>query len=288
MTARSARVGVGRAGRPLLLVAPAVVLTVVVTGTALFALALSAMGLMPLAGSPHLSADAFTTLAPDLVGGLTQSALIATASTVLAGAGGLAMTVFIVSSRRGTRLLAAATVAPVPVAHLVGAASIGLLLSDSGLLNRLVGVDTSRWPHLVAGQFPIAVVTEFAWKESAFIALVIVAAVAPTLREYQEAATVLGASSRQRTTMVTLPLAVPALAASCAIVFVYTLGSYEVPWLLGGAEPEALPVTSYRLFSSIDLSARPAAAAGALVLTLLSVSALAAGVVLVRRAGALR
>lgn len=279
-----------RPGRvwPIVLVAPAVVLTVVVTGSATVSLALSATGLMPLVGTPHLTWSAFATLAPDLPGSLLLSVLTATASTVAAGTGGMVIAVLILSSRPGARILAAATTVPVPVAHLVGAASVGLLLSDSGLLNRLTGVQPTSWPHLVAGRLPVAVVTEFAWKESAFVALVVTAAVAPTVKEYHEAATVLGSSARQRTTMVTVPLAMPALAASCAIVFVYTLGSYEVPWLLGAAAPEALPVTAYRLFSSIDLAARPAAAAAALTLTLLSVAALGAGAVLVRRIGALR
>ena len=58
-----------------------------------------------------------------------------------------------------------------------------------------------------------------------------------------------------------LPLAAPALGAAAAICFVYALGSYEVAALLGRATPEPLPVLAFRLFTSIDLAARPQAAA---------------------------
>lgn len=274
--------------RPVLLVAPALILTLAVTGSAVLTLALTATGLMPLVGQPQGSIDAFTAIGPDLGPGIGQSLLIAGASTALAGVTGLGIAVLIVGSRRGARLLAVAAVAPVPVAHLVGAATVGLLLSDSGLFNRLLGTDPATWPRLVAGPIPVAVVAEFAWKESAFVALVVVAAIAPALREYHEAAALLGATARQRTTMVTVPLALPALAASCLIVFLYTVGSYEVPWLLGAAHPEALPVTSYRLFSSVDLAARPQAAAAALVVTVMALAVAAAIAPLVRRLGVLR
>ena len=274
--------------RPVLLVAPAIALTVAVTGSAVLTLVLTATGLLPLVGQPHATVDAFRALGPDLGPGIGQSLLIASASTVLAGVAGLGMALLIVGSRRGARLLAVAAVAPVPVAHLVGAATVGLLLSDSGLLNRLLGTDPVTWPRLVAGPLPVAVVVEFAWKESAFVALVVTAAIAPAVREYHEAAALLGATARQRTTMVTVPLALPALAASCLIVFLYTVGSYEVPWLLGAAQPEALPVTSYRLFSSVDLAARPQAAAAALVVTVMALALAAAAAPLVRRLGTLR
>ena len=46
-------------------------------------------------------------------------------------------------------------------------------------------------------------------------------------------------------------------------VYVYTVGSYEVAWLLGQLYPEPLPVLAYRVFGSVDLAARPAAAAAA-------------------------
>lgn len=271
-----------------ILVAPALVVTVAVGVAAIGSLALTATGLMPLIGAPHPNVDGFLTLGPDLGGAAGQSLLIASVSTALAAAGGLVLALLVIQTGPGTRLLTIALAAPIPVAHLVGAASMGLLLSDSGLLNRLVGSNPATWPHMVGGPVPVAVIAEFAWKESAFVALVVCAALAPDLRQHAEAATLLGARPSQRLRMLTIPLALPALVAASAIVFLYTLGSYEVAWLLGPATPETLPVRAYRLFSSVDLGGRPAAAATALTVTMMAAVAGAAAVPLLRRLDVLR
>lgn len=111
---------------------------------------------------------------------------------------------------------------------------------------------------------------EYTWKESAFIALVVAAALASRVASYTETAALLGAGRRARLRHVTLPLAAPALLASSAITCVYAIGSYEVAWLLGRAYPEPLPVMAYRLFTSNDLAARPQAMAVALATTALA------------------
>ncbi len=172
--------------------------------------------------------------------------------------------------------MTAVVTASIPVPHLVGAASLGLLLADGGLVTRWLGIPTDAWPGVVGGPWPTAVVLEYAWKESAFVALVVTAALATRLTSFQETAQLLGARPWARLRHVTLPLAWPALLASSAITFVYTLGSYEVAWLLGPAYPEPLPVMAYRLFTATDLSARPEAMAVAVLTT-----ALSAGVALV-------
>lgn len=251
-------------------------------------LALTATGLMPLVGQPGLSSRAFVAVAPELALATRESLLIATASTALAAIIGLAAAILILSSTSGARILAALAAAPIPIAHIVAAASFALLLSDAGLFNRISTVDTTRWPALVAGPWPIASVAAFAWKESAFVALVVSAALGPQLGAYAETAALLGASSWQRTTRVLIPLALPSLIGASIIVFLYTLGSYEVVWLLGQAYPEPLPVTAYRLFTSVDVQARPQAAAVALVGVGLALVAAMATVPLLRRLGVAR
>ena len=70
---------------------------------------------------------------------------------------------------------------------------------------------------------------------------------------------------------------------SAIIIFVYTLGSYEVAWLLGRTTPEPLSVLSFRMFGSIELLDRPAAAPAAV-----TGSALALGLTLVAVAAGAR
>jgi len=268
------------------LVAPAVLLIVAVTGTALGAMAATSVGLLPLVGQPRLSTDGYTTLATDLEAATSESLLTAATATMLAAAIGCTLATVVVRSGRGVRLLIGLAVVVMTVPHLVGAAATGLLLSDVGLAQRWSGISPARWPELVGGRWPWATVLELAWKESAFVALVVTASIGRQYVDLREVAAVLGAGPRAQRRRVLLPLAAPALASSSLIVFVYSLGTYEVARLLGRAYPEPLPVMAYRLFTDIDVAARPQAAATAVVATGLALLAAVISLPLMRRLGA--
>lgn len=268
------------------LVAPAVVLVVVVTGTALAAVVATSLGLVPLVGEPRLGVEGFTGVAPDLRAAVRESLLTATAATALAALVGLAIATLVLQAGRGVGTLLAVAAAIVTVPHLVGAASTGLLLSDLGVAQRWSGVAPGGWPELVAGRWPWATVLELAWKESAFVALVVGGSLGGRYGDLRRAAAVLGAGRVQQWRRVLLPLAAPALVSASLIAFVYALGTYEVARLLGRAYPEPLPVMAYRLFTSIDVTARPQAAAAAVVVTGLSLAVAALALPLLRRLGA--
>ncbi|CAN5544494.1 hypothetical protein BH10ACT10_BH10ACT10_00620 [soil metagenome] len=270
------------------LVAPAVILIAVVTGAALGALLATSLGLLPLVGQPHLSTGGFTAVAGDLRAAAEESLLTAATATLVAAAVGLVIATVVVRAGRGVRLLIALAVAVLTVPHLVGAAATGLLLSDVGLAQRWSGIIPASWPELVGGRWPWATVLELAWKESAFVALIVFASVGRRYADLREVAAVLGAPPRAQWQRVLLPLSAPALASSSLIVFVYSLGTYEVARLLGRAHPEPLPVMAYRLFTDIDVAARPQAAATAVVATGLALLAAVVVLPLVRRLGAER
>ncbi len=267
-------------------VAPAVVLVALVTGSGLAMVLVTSLGLVPLFGEARLSTDGYRGASGDLLAATRQTLLIATSATLLAAVMGLALATALLGTGPGRRLAGAVAAGVVTVPHLVGAASVGLLLSDSGLAQRVLGV--SSWPELVGGAWPVATVLELAWKESAFVALVVLAAVSRRHADLAEVGAVLGAGPRHRWTRVFLPLAAPALAVSSMIVFVYTVGSYEVPLLLGRTFPEPLPVMAYRLFGSIDLAARPQAAATAAVGAGVALAIAVLGLPVLRRLGGAR
>lgn len=249
--------------RSLLLIAPAAVSTALVLGTGLTLVVAQSLGLFSVVGASRTSLDAYTAVASsgELISSLLLSLGIATAATTLALFVGLLTALAVRATRLGGRLLSAVAAATIPVPHLIGAAAVGLLLSDSGLLARFSGIGPGQWPQLVAGPWWTAVILEFSWKESAFVALVVLSVLAANALELDETAAVLGAGNWSRFRYVTLPLARPGLVLAGGISFVYVLGSYEVGWLLGRAYPEPLPVLAYRLFTSTDLTARPQALA---------------------------
>lgn len=241
-----------------------------VVGGGIGAAVVQSLGLMPLVGPVRFDVDAYSAQASALPLSIGVSLGIATASTLIAAIVGFAAALVIVAGRWGGRFVALVGAASVTVPHLVGAAAIGLLVADSGFLPRLLGIPSEDWPPLVAGPWWVAVIAEYAWKESAFVALVVAGTLATRVARYDETAALLGAGRMKRLRFVMVPLATPALVISCTITFVYTLGSYEVAWLLGRTYPEPLPVMALRLFNSISLTARPEAAAVAVTTTVIA------------------
>lgn len=271
--------------RAAIWVLPALVPVVAVLGAGLGSALLQSLGLMPLVGSPVLTVDAYRANAGDIATSAALSVAIAAAATTIGVLVGVTTALVAMAGRRSA--LWAGTVT-VPVPHLIGAATMGLLLADSGLLARLFGLSDGGWPALVGGRWWIAVVLEYAWKESAFIGLVVAAVLATRVAAYDETAAVLGASRLARLRLVTFPLIRPAVVASATISFAYTLGSYEVALLLGRAYPEPLPVMAIRLFNSIDLATRPQAAAAAIVTAGLALLAVAGALTVLRRSAVWR
>lgn len=266
----------------VLMAAPAVLAASLVVIGAMLATAAQSLGLLPLVGRPSLSVEAYSAVASDLPSAVGLSLAIASASTIAASAVGFTAALIIVQGRWCGRVVAAVSTLTIPFPHIVGAASVGLLLSDSGLLSRMTAAGET-WPQLVGGPLWLAVIADYSWKESAFVALVVTGALITRSTGYDETAALLGAGRLRRLRHVLVPLSLPALAVSATIVFVYTFGSYEVAWLLGRPYPEPLPVMALRVFSSASLTSRPEAAALAMVTTIVSIGAATAAFALLRR-----
>jgi len=278
-----ARLSGSRRWASLALVAPAVAIAAFVVIGGIGMSVVQSVGLLPLVGKPTFSLDAYVANSDELITGIGISLGIATVSTVLSCVIGLTAAVIITQGRRSGRIVAAISALTIPVPHLIGAAAVGLLLSDAGILPRILGIPGTEWPDIVGGAWWIAVVLEYTWKESAFVALVVAAVLSSRVARYDETAALLGASRARRLRHVIIPLARPAVIVSAIIIFVYTFGSYEVAWLLGRPYPEPLPVLAFRLFDSISLTSRPEAAAAAVVTTIISLVVVGFGMALLRR-----
>ncbi len=155
---------------------------------------------------------------------------------------GLLLGSVVLAAGPGARTVRATAAAVLALPHLVGAASVGLLLSDSGVAGRWLGVGPDAWPALVAGPWPVATVVELAWKESAFVALVVVA----TLGRRAPGAGGDGDRAGRRRPPALDPRARAAgrsrrSAPPALIVFVYTVGSYEVAGCSAGPIPSRCP-----------------------------------------------
>ncbi len=202
----------------------------------------------------------------ELVASLALTWRVALTSTILAAALGLLIALLVrrVFQTFGGRVTRVLLQVPLPMPHLVVAIAALMLLSQSGLLNRLLG--GAALPPLVNDRFGVGIVFTYVWKEAPFIAVLVLSALRGETLKLEEVAQNLGASRWRVLREVTLPAALPALRTGSTLVFAYAFGAFEVPRLLGQTRPSMLGVWSFRLYTDVDLARRPEGMAVALLI----------------------
>jgi putative spermidine/putrescine transport system permease protein len=145
------------------------------------------------------------------------------------------------------------------------------MLAPAGLFSRaavvLGWIQTSAdFPLLINDTLGVGIILTYVWKEVPFITLMILAVLRQSGNELMDVGRTLKASPWQCFRYITLPTIFPAVGAASLIVFAYTFGAFEVPFLLGRTYPMTLPVWAYKNYSDIDLLARPEGIATGLVI----------------------
>ena len=151
---------------------------------------------------------------------------------------------------------------PIILPHTVSALLILTILSQSGMLSRLcyhLGIIHSQeqFISVVFDNGSIGIILAYLWKEIPFVILMVVTIMANIDSSLGEAAVNLGATKLKVFFNITLPLCIPTALTSFIIIFAYSFGAFEIPFLLGTTAPKALPVLAYIEYTYPDLSHRP-------------------------------
>jgi len=233
-------------------------------------------GYQPFLPARPLGLDAYRELwaDPAVRASIGLTLRIAVLSTTAAAVLGVAAALLVRSLGRSRAAFAALLQVTLPLPHIVAALAIGLLLAQSGELSRVAAsvglVDgPAQFPALTQDGFGWGIIVSHVWKEAPFVAVLVLAVLTKGVADLQDAARALGAGWWQRLWHIILPALAPALGAASVLVFAFTFGSYEVPFLLGRPFPATLPVVAYQQFRDPDLEARPLAMAIAVVTVLL-------------------
>lgn len=270
-------------GRLLLLLCPAMAIILLLFGGGLLLGLLQALGHVPSRTLSTIGGEHFLHVLQDadFAQSLTLTLYIAITSTVIAACISIVLALGLMRWAADSRAVNFLLQLPLTVPHLVIALSVILLLTPSGLCSRLFSflsiISTpADFPLLVNDGWGIGILIVYVWKEVPFITFMLLAVLKNMGVELLEVGSTLNASKYQRFFYIILPIIAPSLGAACLIVFAFTFGAFEVPYLLGRSYPLALPVWAYKNYSDIDLLARPEGIAIGLIIAAIVILAIIA------------
>ena len=247
-----------------LLVAPALLVVVVLFGGGLVLGLIQSLTHFPAAGIDTLTLEHFANVLsdPDFLHSLTLTLYVSATSTAIAAALSIVLALFLVSLSQKYRFVHFIFQIPLTVPHLVIAVAVVFMLSPTGLFSRLAAmfglIDSSAaFPLLINDRWGVGIILAYVWKEIPFITLMILSVLRHAGVELLEVGRTLKAGPWQRFRYITLPTISPSLGAASLIVFAYTFGAFEIPFVLGQTYPMMLPVWAYKNYSDVDLLARP-------------------------------
>ena len=249
-----------------LLLAPALVVIGILFAGGLVSAVVQSVGYMPAIGQTRVSLDAYREVLSggDFLDSFLLTVYIAGVSTAVSTV--LAVLAAMTLRRSSGRLSAVVFQLPITIPHLLAAVGIALVVSQTGLGARLAAAlgligQPREFPALLYDRYSAGIILTYVWKEVPFVALVVLAALRGVAGELEDVARTLGANAWQRFWYVVFPVISPGIVAASLLVFAFTFGAFEVPYLLGRTYPTILPVMAYNEYKDVELSARPVAMA---------------------------
>lgn len=271
------RIWLERLKIPLMLLPALLVLFVLFSGGMIVGIGQS-LGYMPVIGRQEFTLQHYWDVLTDrnFLQSLWLTFRIAFVSTFLSTVIAILLSLVLREVFRGSQFATFIFQIPIPIPHLVAAFGIVSLVTQSGILARLLAAagllqEPSQFPVMVFDRAGIAITLTYLWKEVPFTALVVLAILKSVGTEYEELAQTLGANAWQRFWYVLLPLILPGILSTSIIVFAFGFASYEIPLLLGVRFPTTLPVWAFQNYQDPDLNLRPEAMAVSVILTVISI-----------------
>lgn len=213
----------------------------------------------------------------DFLSSLKFSFYISMVSSILAIVFGVLLAYSIVQNRNNKGIIESMYKLPITVPHIVAVLLVYNILSQSGILPRVLysmGMikESTQFPSLIYDKKGIGIIITYSWKEIPFVAMVVYTVLNNISERLSDVALNLGANRRQVFLYIILPLIMPSIFSAFIIIFAFSFGAYEVPFLLGPTSPKALPVKAYVEYTNPNLANRPYAMVINMILTFISIA----------------
>ena len=166
------------------------------------------------------------------------------------------------------RLASAALVYKIPLIlpHIAVAFVILVFWSQSGILASVaysLGLIQSmqEFPNVLYSGWGIGMVLAYTLKGTPFAMLLVMALLVRFDARQVQTAAMLGASGLRIFLTIVLPRLAPAMHTGFIILFLYSFGAFDIPYILSESRPGMLSIHVYNLYFKHDLARRPEAMA---------------------------
>lgn len=225
---------------------------------------IQSFGIIPAIGLKDFTLDYYKMIFENknIILGIKQSIYISLVSSIFAIIIGIVISYVVSTNGLMKRKIFQLFKIPIIVPHMVSALLIINIFSQSGIISRIfysLGFieNQEMFISLLYDKNGIGIIFAYLWKEIPFVILIVSTIMANIDSSLGEAAINLGASKFKAFFSITLPLCKSTIATSFIIIFAYSFGAYEIPYLLGPTSPKALPVMAYVEYIHPSLLNRP-------------------------------
>jgi putative spermidine/putrescine transport system permease protein len=166
---------------------------------------------------------------------------------------------------------------PLILPHIAVGFLVLLFFSQSGFLASLAYhlgmVDSpAAFPSLVYNPGGWGIILAYVYKEVPFVVLMVFAVLIRFNRDIISAASMLGAGKTAVFFRIMVPYLYPVIGTTFLILFLFSFGAFDIPYLIGTSNPEMLTIHVYNTYFKRDLALRPYAMAMLILMLLFSLS----------------
>lgn len=150
---------------------------------------------------------------------------------------------------------------PITIPHIVVAMFTILLFAQNGFMPHIghnLGIINNSYDFIsiINDQYGIGIIIAYIWKSTAYVISIVYVILRNYNNDYYEVSYSLNSSYKNYVFDVILPLTKNTLIFCFMVIFSYSFGAYELPYLLGSTSNRTLPVLSYLEYISPELSGR--------------------------------
>ena len=248
--------------KPYILIAPAT-LILLIMGVGVFTCVLQSLGYFPLIGLDSITLDYYKEILSNkqFIYSLILSLKISIISSLIATVIGVLLA-YLMMKNRVSKLKYFLLNLPIIVPHIIVVMLAFAIFSKTGIISRLLYNinlinDSSEFLSLVNDKAGIGIIIVYIYKGIPFIAITVFNILKSLDIKLEDVARNLGANKFQIFKLVIIPQIMPTIISSFIVIFAFSFGSFEVPYLIGASNPKTLPVNAYINYINADLSKRP-------------------------------